>query len=189
MDENITLEDMRQQINLLKEKLDKENIVNDKLLRASMRQRLGVIRRNQTIEYICALYVISFGSVYFRLIGCSWWFVGGTVVFMIGCMIMNYLMHKEFNKQNLYNDDLLSVAKTMRQLKQRYFDYLYVSAALGLLWFLWLLYEFYSLMDHEQFIFMAVACAVGLTIGLTIGIAMLIKNRRACDDIISQIEQ
>ena len=102
---------------------------------------------------------------------------------------MNYLMHKEFNKQNLYNDDLLSVAKTMRQLKQRYFDYLYVSAALGLLWFLWLLYEFYSLMDHEQFIFMAVACAVGLTIGLTIGIAMLIKNRRACDDIISQIEQ
>ena len=79
MDENITLEDMRQQINLLKEKLDKENIVNDKLLRASMRQRLGVIRRNQTIEYICALYVISFGSVYFRLIGCSWWFIGGTI--------------------------------------------------------------------------------------------------------------
>ena len=188
MEENNIIEDMRQQISLLKEKLENENIVNDTLLRSSMRQRLGTIRRSQVIEYLCALYVIVFVSVSFRMIGLDWWFIIVTIALMIVCMGMNFLIHREFNRQDLYSDDLLTVAKNMKQLKHRYIQYLYISFPIMLGWFALLVFQMKDNLAEEAFMFMTIGVCVGLLIGIAIGLYMTYKNRKACDDIIRQIE-
>lgn len=188
MEENSILEDMRQQISLLKEKLESENIINDKLLRASMRQRLLTIRRSQAIEYTCALYVIIFGSLSFRMIGLDWWFIIATIVLMIGCMAVNFFMHRAFNRQDLYSDDLLSVAKTMKQLKHRYMQWTIVGIPAGLAWFGLLAFQMQQALAEEVVTIMITASAIGLVIGLIVGLYMTYRNRKACDDIIRQIE-
>lgn len=188
MEENTVLEDMRQQISLLKEKLENENIINDKLLRASMRQRLGIIRRNQVIEYVCALYVIIFGSISFRMIGFDWWFIIVTIALMIACMGINFYIHHNFNSQDLYSDDLLTVAKTMRQLKHRYIKYLYFGIPAIVVWLALLFFQMQSVLSEEAFIAMSIGTAVGVIIGAAIGLVMNLKVRKACDDIIRQIE-
>ena len=189
MEDNKMFEDMRQQIALLKEKLDKENIVNDKLLRASMQQRLGVIRRNQILEYVCALFVIVFGSLSFLHLGMSWWFVGTTIVLMILCMVINYFMHFDFNRQNLYSDDLLTVAKTMKQLKHRYIQYLFFGVPAIIIWLALLVYDLKNVLeDTRLWLGMVISAGIGAVIGACIGLAMTFRNRKACDDIIRQIE-
>ena len=57
-DTNIQLDEMRQQIALLKAKLDKEAIVNDQLLRQSMRQKMGFINKSALIQYIAGFFTI-----------------------------------------------------------------------------------------------------------------------------------
>lgn len=189
MEEMNTLEEMRQQIALLKEKLDNEAIVSDKLLRNSMHQRLGVIRRQQVIEYCGGAYVILFGSFAFYRMGLSMWFIIGTALFMIAAMAVNYYEHREFNRQNLYNDDLLTVAQTMKQLKQRYVRHILWAIPVLLLWACFFGYNLLEVYDAEGACFMIGGMVVGLLVGAFIGVVMFRRSCRACDDIISQIKQ
>ena len=48
--DNFELEDMKQQIRLLKDKLAKEAIVNDRLIRESTRDRISYITRKKRIS-------------------------------------------------------------------------------------------------------------------------------------------
>ena len=70
MDINNELEEMRSQIALLKEKLDNEKIVNDKILRNATKTKIRSLRINQIMEYVSALFVITFGSVVFLQLLC-----------------------------------------------------------------------------------------------------------------------
>ena len=55
---NNELEEMRQQMNILKEKLQKQNIVNDRVLRRSMRRNvLGISRRYTIVCVLCILLI------------------------------------------------------------------------------------------------------------------------------------
>ena len=77
------LVEMREQMNLLKSKLDKQEIVNDRLLREVTSQRVRRLNRNVWQEGIACLFVITFGSYSFLQLGCSWWFVGFTIAYML----------------------------------------------------------------------------------------------------------
>ena len=58
MEENlntIELNEMKEQISLLRRKLEKETIVNEKLIRASMRDKLKAVKRRSYIECIVGI--------------------------------------------------------------------------------------------------------------------------------------
>lgn len=189
MEENIEFKELRQQINLLKSKLEKEEIVNEKLLRSSMRQRVSVIRRHQIIEYCCVLYVISFGSLTFYNMGCSLAFIIGTIALMLIIAMVNFFIHQNFNNQNWYGDDLLIVAKNMRQLKQNYIRYLFFGIPALIAWATWFAFELSKTTNAEMLKHMFIACGIGLIIGAIFGFIMFTKNLNACKDIINQIEE
>ena len=58
MEENldtIELNEMKEQISLLRRKLEKETIVNEKLIRASMRDKLKALKRRSYIECVVGI--------------------------------------------------------------------------------------------------------------------------------------
>lgn len=73
--ESFELEDMRQQIQLLKAKLEKETIVSEKLIRQSTQDKVSYIDRKKKTVYVLIGFALVYCNVYFILMGYSWIFV------------------------------------------------------------------------------------------------------------------
>lgn len=190
MDINNELEEMRSQIALLKEKLDNEKIVNDKILRNATKTKIRSLRINQIIEYVSALFVITFGSVVFRSLGCSWEFVITTIIYMLFCAIMTFIQHRQLNRADVTNGDLLTVAKYAKKLKKDYHNWLYFAIPSIILWFSWLLNELYtSGKDEHMILASGIGVLIGGTIGFLIGWMMNRKAKHTLDDIVRLIEE
>ena len=185
---NRELETMRAQIALLKEKLDKETIVSEKLLRDTMRHKARTINTNAWISVAASIFVIIWALAYIPKEGFSWWFAGATVLMMLVCDFFTWKYHKDVNAKTM-SGDLLTVAKVMTQLRDNYKKWLKYSIAMISVWFVWLSAEFcIRLNDWKLALIMIVALLIGLVIGGFIGLKMHNSVIRNAEEIIKQIE-
>ena len=186
---NSELETMRAQIALLKDKLDKETIVSDKLLRDTMRHKARNINANAWISVAASIFVIFWALFYLPGEGFSWWFSGATILMMLVCDFFTWKYHKDVNDKTM-SGDLLTVAKVMKQLRDNYKKWLKYSIALIAVWFTWLSIEFcIRLNDWRLAVIMIIALLIGLAIGGFIGLKMHKSVIRNAEEIISQIEE
>ncbi|MBO4654994.1 MAG: hypothetical protein J5644_05580 [Bacteroidales bacterium] len=186
---NSELETMRAQIALLKEKLDKETIVSEKLLRDTMRHKARSINTNAWISVAASIFVIIWAMVYIPKEGFSWWFAGATVLMMLVCDFFTWKYHKDVNAKTM-SGDLLTVAKVMKRLRDNYKKWLKYSIAMISVWFVWLSIEFcIQLKDWRLAIVMIITLLIGLAIGGFIGLKMHNSVIRNAEEIISQIEE
>ena len=180
---------MRAQIALLKDKLDKETIVSDKLLRDTMRHKARNINANAWISVAASIFVIFWALFYLPGEGFSWWFAGATILMMLVCDFFTWKYHKDVNAKTM-NSDLLTVAKVMNQLRDNFKKWLKYSIGLIAVWFVWFAVEYCILLsDLRVALFMIIALLVGLAIGGFIGLKMHNSVIRNAEEIISQIEE
>ena len=185
---NSELETMRAQIALLKEKLDKETIVSEKILRDTMRHKARTINTNAWVSVGASIFVIIWSLTTVPSLGFSWWFAGATILMMLVCDFFTWKYHKDVNAKTM-SGDLLTVAKVMKQLRDNYKKWLKYSIALISIWFVWLSIEFcIQLNDWRLAVVMIIALLIGLAIGGFIGLKMHNSVIRNAEEIIQQIE-
>lgn len=186
---NSELETMRAQIALLKDKLDKETIVSEKLLRDTMRHKARTINNNAWISVVASVFVIFWALTFLPSEGFSWWFTGATILMMLVCDFFTWKYHKDVNAKTM-SGDLLTVAKVMKQLRDNYKKWLKYSIAIIVVWFVWFAVEYcIQLSDWRVAVIMIVALLIGLAIGGFIGLKMHNAVIRNAEEIISQIEE
>ena len=84
-------EDMRQQMNTLKKKLDEQEIVNERMIRRSMKKEANnITRRYYIIMALCILMIPYTYMVFILSLGLSLSFWIGTTVFMLVCAGATY---------------------------------------------------------------------------------------------------
>lgn len=183
------LEEMRAQLTVLKNKLDKEAIINERLLRDTMKRKANVINANAWVSVGAGIFVILWAVLFLPEIGFSWYFVIATIVMMLVCIFFTYKQHKNVNDKTM-NGDLLTVAKVMKKLKQDYQYWLKYAIIMVAVWFIWLCIEFVIILgDWKLSLPIVVASAVGLVIGGFIGLRMHRSVIHNAEDIIKQIEE
>lgn len=69
------LDEMKQQIQLLKDKLAKEIIVSEKLIRHSTQDKVSYINRKKKFMYFLIVFALVYCNVFFLLMGYSWIFL------------------------------------------------------------------------------------------------------------------
>lgn len=186
---NSELETMRAQIALLKEKLDKETIVSEKLLRDTMRHKARNINNNAWVSVGASIFVIFWALSFLPSEGFSWWFAGATILMMLVCDFFTWKYHKDVNAKTM-NSDLLTVAKVMKQLRDNYKKWLKYSIGMIVVWFVWFAVEYCILLsDWRVAVFMIIALLIGLVVGGFIGLKMHKSVIRNAEEIISQIEE
>ena len=186
---NSELETIRAQIALLKDKLDKETIVSEKLLRDTMRHKARTINNNAWISVVASVFVIFWALTFLPSEGFSWWFTGATILMMLVCDFFTWKYHKDVNAKTM-SGDLLTVAKVMKQLRDNYKKWLKYSIAIIVVWFVWFAIEYcIQLSDWRVAVIMIVALLIGLAIGGFIGLKMHNAVIRNAEEIISQIEE
>lgn len=188
----MNFDEMRDQITLLKQKLDRQEIVNDSLLREAMRGKMGAINWTKYKSYICVALCIIFYPVMSWAGVFSNAFVFATCAMMLFCAYGTYYVHRPVDRMDLMTDDLATVAKVMAKFRKQYNQWLfYVTPALLIPWLSWALYEYAwkNAPDGVSHWMLALPILIGAAIGGLIGYHWHCKAVDAADNIIKQIEE
>lgn len=183
------LEEMRAQLNVLKNKLDKEAIINERLLRDTMKRKANIINANAWVSVGCGIFVILWDVLFLPEIGFSWYFIASTIIMMLVCIFFTWKYHKNVNRKTM-SGDLLTVAKVMKKLKEDYVNWLKYSIVMLIFWFAWLSTEFcFILKDWKMCVIVITILLISVAIGGFIGLRMHKSVINNADDIIKQIEE
>ncbi|MCR4603680.1 MAG: hypothetical protein K5683_09155 [Prevotella sp.] len=191
---NNELEDMRQQMAALKKKLDEQEIVNDRIIRQSMKRNVLNINRKYYIVMALGLFMIPYGYwVFVKLSGFSMAFWIGTSIFMLVCVANTYITGRDLRADSLIQDDLLEARRKVARAKKRDSQWLLVGIPLVVLWMMWFFYECTTTESSEGLGSipnepLAWGGVVGGIVGTIIGLKIHFKTQHQYEEIIDQIE-
>lgn len=182
------LENMRQQMTTLKNKLNQQEIVSDRLIRRSMRDTAGnITRRYYFIMALCLLMIPYTYVVLVMNLGLSLAFWIGTSIFMLVCGGATYYNCQNVTSANMMSDNLIGVGKKMARAKKFDANWLFFGIPAVIVWLAWLVWELYQL-DADAARYCLYGVAVGAIVGAVCGIKIHTKTLRQYQDIIDQIE-
>ena len=189
--ENFELENMRQQMETLKKKLDHQEIVNDRLMRRSMKSTANKIIQRHNIVMAVGLLMIPFGYLSFVMMSgfsIPFWIV--TCLFMILCAAATYYVGFDLRDSRLMQGKLLEVRRKVARAKKLENQWLFISIPLLILWLAWFVYEamLQNVDGNRSGYGLMVGGAIGGVIGLICGFSLHFKTQRQYQEIIDQIE-
>ena len=188
MNENLELENMHQQMQMLKDKLDKQEIVNERLIRRSMRNEVSSITRRYYILMALSVLMIPYSYWLFaKLTGFSMAFWIGTSIFMLTCAIATYYNYRKISDRGLMDHSLVEARKQVASAKKFDSDWLKFGIPADILWIAWFVYETYQ-QDHELATGLFWGGCIGGAIGAICGFKIHFRTQRQYQDIIDQIE-
>ena len=187
--ENFDLEEMQQQIETLKNKLNKQEIVNDRLIRRSMKNEVDTITRRYYIIMAIGLFMIPYGYFCFvKLCGLSLFFWIVTSIFMLVCVGATFFTLCKINNPNLMNRNLVEARKKVASAKKFEANWLFFGIPAVVLWLGWFLYEVYQLHGGALGNGLFWGGCIGGIIGAICGLSINFRTQRQYQDIIDQIE-
>ena len=181
------LDQLKAQYEALKQQFDQQEIVNDRLMKSSIKQGTDFYRRNRMRSIImCPLAAI------FGLLGIKLWFGNNLslslfwVAFMFTCLVIELVLTRKFQRKTLENDDLLVLSHTARSFKKLFSVFTVLNYSTGLILVCGLLM---SLVGEnytgKPMMLTFLAVVVGM---IVLGISEIRYKTRPCDEIIRQIE-
>lgn len=188
--EEMNFEEMRNQFAILKDQLNKQEIVSDYLLRETMKAKKSAINSTKRMEYISvAICLVLYPLMCFDKT-MSLPFIIATCLMVIFCAVATHIIHKPVDDLNFMRDDFTTVARVMAKFKKQYNQWLYyVTPALLIPWIAWASYEFAWKHATVNPWIMTSVLMVGALIGLAIGLYFHFKAVNAAQDIMDQIEE
>ena len=160
------LQELRKQLTLLNNKLEKQEIVNDKLIRNSLKNKISNINRTGIV--LCALVVIATPIIafnYAHYLNFSLALNIFTCAFMAIALIYTIWSHWGLNN-DLLNGDLITASSQILRTRRLYKRWSYFSYPWLVVWLCWNGWEVYSKIDNRE---MLLGIIVGGIIGLIIG--------------------
>ena len=184
-------EEMKAQLALLNKKLEQETIVNERLIRRSMKEKASSLRRKAIIESV----VSAIGIPYFlwvmpELLGLSTGFCL-FVCFMLALALgYNYYIHSHFRPDEFVYGDLIKARKDTLMLKRFYSNWLkFIGIPFIIVFIGWFAYEVSQHFQGEELQSILGGMTIGLVLGVIIGSYQYLKTQRMADDILTQIEE
>ena len=170
-----TLNEMQQQMQLLKDKLSKQTIVNEQMMRNAFGKGIKDLRSNYSVKTIAAIAGML-GCPSFYNLGCSLYFV------IFG--ELNRLIPR-------MDDDLLTAAGNLTRFRKINAEWIKYGIPTMVVWLGWLIVELFSGEEFTagQAYAMIGGIAVGLTVGMCIGLRIRREIMRGVDELMAQIKE
>ena len=182
------LEQMRQQMAILQNKLNNQTIVSDRFIRRSVTQSATTINRRYLVISIVAIAMIPYGYwAFVKLNGLSialWIAMCVMMLAVVGFCIYN---GREMRRRDFTSGNLLETKRKTLAAKRRDNNWLWFGIPAATAWAVWIGWEMTQKMDadFEFFIPFFIICLVA---GIVTGLAVHFRTQRHFSDIIEQIE-
>ncbi|MDE7377438.1 MAG: hypothetical protein K2N13_00565 [Paraprevotella sp.] len=187
--ENIQeLEEMRSLLSVLNRKIEKETIINDRLMRRSMRTGLSFLR--QKYLFIVVLCIIMIPNYFFlcRSMGLSMVFWMATTGLFLTTAAYTLYVNSYLNGSDIMNGNLLDVRRKVAKSMKLEHDWLRIGIPMVAVWMVWYCYEIFSTQEGDRAVLLF-SISVGFAVGLCFGLRF---RRRLLDtyrDILAQIDE
>ena len=184
------LDQLKAQYETLKQQFDQQEILNDRLMKSSIKRSTDFYKRYRTIQFMVYPLMVIVGLLTIK------WLFGNNlslrlfwVAFCVFCFVVELWMTRMVRFKTLENNDLLTLSNHARSFKKLYAIYV-VSYVISII----ILVSGFLLMETGSGLalpnwraFLLVLCLV-LVIVVIVGIAEIRYKTRPCDEIIRQIE-
>lgn len=184
-------EEMRNQFAILKQQLQHQEIVSDRLLRETMKTKKNAINSTKRLVYGAVIFCLLVMPLNYFAHSWSLPFTIGTILLLLLSAVVTHYIHQPVDELNLMKDDLSTVAHVMAKFKKQYNQQLYYWSPVILVpWIIWACYDFISMHAIEAVHpwLLVIPILIGGAIGLGIGLHFHFKAVNAAQDIIDQIE-
>lgn len=196
-DNNMTeLEQMREQMAAFKSRLDKQQIINEQLVRTSMGSKLSWIKKFVWGEIIVVPIFLIIMAVFHAGNGLSWWLYGFLALGLIADATGDYIINR-IPKSQLLSGDLVETSKRLAEMKKQRTSWFIAGIIFLVIWLVWFCIEVAMRLDcgctlphHGTVVAIMIgAIVVGALIGGVIAWLILRKMQRTNNQLIEQIEQ
>lgn len=184
------LEEMREQVAILKKKLDKQTIISDTHIRNSMTSKRSDMTRTITATIIAGLFAVPYCTWIFWKFGFSLYFIIATDIMLAVCIGINIQQRFTLKNLDFTQGNLIDVAEKLNKLKTHYHEWIKIAIPMILIWVSWMAYEAFTKMEPSpiQTGFITGA-GIGIIIGGFIGHRINQKIVRKSTEILKQIEE
>ena len=185
--EYIELEQMREQIALLKEKLLRQQIISEQNIIAAAQTGISKLNRTGKIWGVFGIFAVLYCSWAFHGFGLSDAFVIGTAIFLAICAAVTIYAHWGIRSIDVARGNLVEIAERLIHFRKIYSRYHLFSIPALLVWCYFLYYDAQRMLDNaEAFL---IAGAVGALIGGVIGLKAYFNVIRKTDKVLANIKK
>ena len=185
------LEEMRAQLGTLKEKLEKQTIINEKHIRGSMKSKMSDINRTVTGTIFAGIFALVYCTWYFAYQGCSLPYIIATGVMLAVCLAITLVQKVALGRMDFSQRNLVETAEKLSKIKKHYQDWYKIAIPMLIIWLGWTIYEMSSVLafDKEMTIIFCCGALGGMIIGGLIAIRINRKVIRKATEILDQISE
>ncbi len=195
LDEFNELDDLRRQINELKNKVDQQGRLNEDLVKKAIQGKMRKLHHNLFWYCLILGLIVPFMIWDFIESGMSWPFIIFTIVIFAASFIAEYFINRM--KISNMGNDIVETASKLIQMKQNRKKQLAIGFCAIAIWIPWYFYEIYKSAATEIesssmtsfLIIVIISMLIGGAIGLAIGLNFYRKMQRTNDEMIDQIKE
>lgn len=192
---NNELELLRQQMNVLKEKLDAQEIVNDRLVAKSMRKEMSWIKKYIYVQFALIPFVALIWVGVKYILGLSWWNYSFLMLVCVISVYVDYVINvKALSNADYHKNNLIETARKLVKMKRQRTIQMIVEILLLILWLIWTFLEVNSAQSTATGLRQSllqggiIGGYIGGVIGIIVAFVIFYKMQRTNDRMIEQID-
>lgn len=185
--EHTELNELREQIALLKDKLQRQQIISERAITEAAQKGISKLNRAGVIYAMFGVFAVVYCSWAFHRFGFSDEFVVGTAIFLAACALGTMYAHWGLRSINVANGNLVEITQRLLRFRKIYSRWHFYTVPTLLVWCYFLYKDAYRMLNNpEGFL---IAGTIGGIIGGSIGLWRHFKTMREADKAIANIKE
>ena len=183
------LQKLKSDFNDLKETLNKQRIVNKELLVQVQKQKTSFIGKDLAKRMSMDIITIPMIIVICHAIGWPMWFAAAVSIWALIDLLAVLVGRKKFDTQKMLDDDVLTVAKTVKEYKKFYHLSMMIGAIPAVALVAFILIRIYTQSaPDENMLFPTAIYIFTCVAGVLYAVKTYRKKMEACDNLIDSLE-
>ena len=183
------LQELKSEFNDLKETLNKQRIVNKELLAQVQKQKTSFIGKDLAKRMSMDIITIPMIIVICHAIGWPMWFAAAVSIWALIDLLAVLVGRKRFDTQIMLDDDVLTVAKTVKEYKKFYHLSMMIGAIPAIALVAFILIRIYTQSaPDENMLFPTAIYIFTCVAGVLFSVKTYRKKMEACDNLIDSLE-
>lgn len=191
METNNELEMMREQLNMLNNKLNNQQIINDRLMMEVLNSKMNNLRKRFWRQILISCFALIYCPFCFiKVMHLSIAFSIFTEIFLLMALCVTLYSHFKLQNSDLYLGNLVNVSTDIMKVKKAMRNWQLIGTPFVIIFAGGIFYELTvaDLNEHSRFVIL-LGCAIGLVIGLIIGFYRYFGTQHQASEIINKIDE
>ena len=181
------LEELREQLDLLNKKLEKQQIFAEKSMIKYVKADLKKLNGSGVFYIVMGIFALIYCPVTFYFWNFSFEFVVGTALMLFVCLAYTLYLHNGLYSIDVAKGNLMELSQKVLRLRKGYANWLYVGFTMIIVWCYFLYRE--ALVIYENPEGFMVAAIIGGLLGGVIGLSRHFKVVRDADNLLEHIKE